>query len=183
MSGVTGGSSRFLLVCGTSHSWYVCVCEIILNVCVCLYIFNRACACYGVFQRQAYPELSLSSGQLGIDDHAHIHPGIHKWLNIWENTRNRWYAVCAVNIVAHRSISNLFHAPGSCKEGEFHTATHVFIQMKPVYDFISACAVLPSGFLQTLSLLGQAIDIVPVWCLNLKWNWNDCHFCVFKSKR
>uniref|UniRef100_A0A674MWT4 Recombination signal binding protein for immunoglobulin kappa J region n=1 Tax=Takifugu rubripes TaxID=31033 RepID=A0A674MWT4_TAKRU len=28
--------------------------------------------------RQAYPELNLSAGQLGIDDHAHIHPGIHK---------------------------------------------------------------------------------------------------------
>lgn len=32
----------------------------------------------GVFQRQAFPELNLSAGQLGIDDHAHIHPGIHK---------------------------------------------------------------------------------------------------------
>uniref|UniRef100_A0A4W6CTC9 TBC1 domain family, member 19 n=1 Tax=Lates calcarifer TaxID=8187 RepID=A0A4W6CTC9_LATCA len=28
--------------------------------------------------RQAYSELNLTTGQLGIDDHAHVHPGIHK---------------------------------------------------------------------------------------------------------
>ncbi|CAG04574.1 unnamed protein product, partial [Tetraodon nigroviridis] len=47
-----------------------------LHACACLQITNRACACLGVFQRQAYPELNLSSGQLGIDDHAHIHPDL-----------------------------------------------------------------------------------------------------------
>lgn len=30
------------------------------------------------FQRQAYSELNLTTGQLGIDDNAHIHPGTHK---------------------------------------------------------------------------------------------------------
>lgn len=29
-------------------------------------------------QRQAYAELNLSSGQLGIDDLAHVHPGIYR---------------------------------------------------------------------------------------------------------
>uniref|UniRef100_A0A3B4TNY9 TBC1 domain family, member 19 n=1 Tax=Seriola dumerili TaxID=41447 RepID=A0A3B4TNY9_SERDU len=38
--------------------------------------------------RQAYSELNLTTGQLGIDDHAHIHPGIHKntLLHVWLNT-------------------------------------------------------------------------------------------------
>lgn len=54
--------------------------KIILRVCECVSTFRpylKASACFGVFQRQAYLELNLSSGQLGIDDHAHIHPGIY----------------------------------------------------------------------------------------------------------
>lgn len=31
-------------------------------------------------QREAYSELNLTSGQMGIDDHALIHPGITPFL-------------------------------------------------------------------------------------------------------
>lgn len=50
-----------------------------MSICLCnaLWIGN-ACVCFGVFQRQAYSELNLAFGQLGVDDHAHIHPGIHE---------------------------------------------------------------------------------------------------------
>lgn len=136
-------------------------------------------------QRRAYSELNLNTGQLGIDDHAHIHPGINKihvfLLTIWKICSNNdikkaWYAHKRIQQILIEETKCFFPADQigslSCESRNFFSFSLLFsrLQLKPAIIATRYVSHLKLAEPKYKNIIGKIMIIITCLC-DLVYAW------------